>query len=607
MTDRAYVPRRKRRRAEPSVAPTTIEDYQPTATSTYETSAEQEASWLRQEQGITVDGEDPIPPPIRSFTELSLSADAISVLQSRGVATPSAVQAQALPCVFQWRDVVALSPTGSGKSLCYILPMVALLQRQYHQPYPGGEHYPAMSTLPTSPCALVVVPTRELVDQVVQDLAAFFPRSASPPVVGICGGFAVNEQLAQLRQHANSAVAVVATPGRLLHLLQGHGATLSLGLISLLVVDEVDRVLEAHEMETQLCEILQLANTADRQTLLLSATLPAFLPRLARSAVLRPVTIRVDEASMSAQTSFSRSLSSNQATCSTPTAMLALSTTSNVVHDVQFMRRAEKPSWLLRVLRATKQPPVLVFCNSRSSVEHVARLLRNEQFHVAPLHGEQSQGYRTQALRAFRAGYVDVLVATDLASRGLDLPDLDHVVLFDMPHTIEDYVHRCGRTGRHPGGYTGGTDVSGKATSFLTRECSIAVELKQVLRAARQPLPRELELIQDGSITKPRALSWDAADLLPDPANYKQKVQQAQTLNLGDDLSNDICLSNAEVAVVLDKQKVNYVEQKKTFTSVFKKTQSYVMRFTGTKDPVANQASVLELREALQSLSFEQD
>lgn len=99
---------------------------------------------------------------------------------------------------------------------------------------------------------------------------------------------------------------------------------------------------------------------------------------------------------------------------------------------------------------------------TRSSVERVARLLRSEQFHVAPLHGGQSQGYRTQALRAFRAGYVDVLVATDLASRGLDLPDIEHVVLFDMPRTIEDYVHRCGRTGRHPGGDTGGADVSGK-------------------------------------------------------------------------------------------------------------------------------------------------
>ncbi|KAF4040576.1 Helicase conserved C-terminal domain [Phytophthora infestans] len=339
-----------------------------------------------------------------------------------------------------------------------------------------------------------MVPTRELVDQVVQDLVAFFPSSPNPPVVGICGGIAVDDQLAELRQHANNSVAIVATPGRLLHLVQSYGATLSLGQISLLVVDEVDRVLDAPEMETQLREILQFTNAVGRQTLLLSATLPVFLPRLARSAVLRPVTIRVDEANMPFQ---APSVLSHQTTSSAPMTILALSTTSNVVHDVQFVRPAEKPSRLLRVLRATKQPPVLVFCNSRSSVERVARLLRNEQFHVAPLHGGQSQGYRTRALRAFRAGYVDVLVATDLASRGLDLPGVEHVILFDIPHTIEDYVHRCGRTGRHPGGGLGDLDVSGKATSFLTRECAIAMELKQVLRAAKQPLPRELEVLRN--------------------------------------------------------------------------------------------------------------
>ncbi|EEY66239.1 DEAD/DEAH box RNA helicase, putative [Phytophthora infestans T30-4] len=436
MVDGAYFPRRKRR-----------------------------LSWQRQERGIVVDGEDPIPPPTHTFSDFSLPSDAISVLQSRGVTNPSAIQSQALPCVFQGRDIIALAPTGSGKTLCYILPIVGLLQR-----------------LP------------KLVDQVVQDLVAFFPSSPNPPVVGICGGIAVDDQLAELRQHANNSVAIVATPGRLLHLVQSYGATLSLGQISLLVVDEVDRVLDAPEMETQLREILQFTNAVGRQTLLLSATLPVFLPRLARSAVLRPVTIRVDEANMPFQ---APSVLSHQTTSSAPMTILALSTTSNVVHDVQFVRPAEKPSRLLRVLRATKQPPVLVFCNSRSSVERVARLLRNEQFHVAPLHGGQSQGYRTRALRAFRAGYVDVLVATDLASRGLDLPGVEHVILFDIPHTIEDYVHRCGRTGRHPGGGLGDLDVSGKATSFLTRECAIAMELKQVLRAAKQPLPRELEVLRN--------------------------------------------------------------------------------------------------------------
>ncbi|CAI5705009.1 hypothetical protein KXD40_001720 [Peronospora effusa] len=486
---RAYVPRRKRRHEQPPPPSTESHDTKSLTDSLYEVSATQETSWARQERGIVVDGEGSIPPPILSFSEFPLSSDAILVLQSRGVTKPSAVQAQALPCISQGRDVVVLAPTGSGKTLCYILPMLELLQRL---PYRSTEleQYAAIPQIPTAPCALVVVPTRELADQVVQDFSEFFRDRTIPPVVGIYGGIAVAEQLLRLGKHAYDAMVVVATPGRLLHLLLHHRASLSLEQISLLVVDEVDRVLESPEMETQLREILQLANPAGRQTLLLSATLPVFLPRMARSAVLRPVTIRVDEASM---LSHNASVLSS-GTRNTSAVKLALSTTSNVVHDVQFMRPAEKPSRLLRVLRTTKQPPVLVFCNSRASVERVARLLRNEQFHAAPLHGGQSQGYRTQALRAFRAGYVDVLVATDLASRGLDFPGVINVVLFDIPSTIEDYIHRCGRTGRHPGGDTGGSNVTGKATSFLTRECTIAMELKQVLRAALQSVPRELDI-----------------------------------------------------------------------------------------------------------------
>ncbi|CAI5739355.1 unnamed protein product [Hyaloperonospora brassicae] len=488
--DGAYVPRRKRRRADLSSSSATVsQDSHSIGRSTHEASAQQEASWVRQERGIVVEGEHPIPSPIRSFDELELSRDAMSALQSRGVTAPSAVQAQALPCMLQGRDVVALAPTGSGKTLCYILPMFKLLQRLHQHAGPALWKDPSMASTPTAPRALVVVPTRELVDQVVQDLTAFFPGRTPSPVVGVYGGIAVTEQLSQLQQRASDPMVLVATPGRLLHLALRHGATLSLGQVSLLAVDEVDRVLEAPEMEMQLREILQLANNAGRQTLLCSATLPVFLPRLARSAVLRPVTIHVDVANMPSQYPSTWSTGTKDPS----TVRLALSESSDVAHDVQFMHPAKKSTRLLGVLRATKQPPVLVFCNTRSSVERVARLLQDEQFHVAPLHGGQSQGYRIQALRAFRAGYVDVLVATDMVSRGLDFPGVETAVLFDIPNTIEDYMHRCGRVGRRQtGDDTGGSGAAGKVTSFLTRECAIAAELKQVLLAARQPVPREL-------------------------------------------------------------------------------------------------------------------
>lgn len=388
---------------------------------------------------------------------------------------------QAVPSVLSGRDVIGLASTGSGKSLCFILPLLALLSQQQQQA--SHSRYAT-----AAPLGLIVVPTRELMEQIFHELSYFVstpsphlpPRSTSTSdepqlilrgdaftVLGVCGGIPLQHQVAQLQQHNQSKIdVVVATPGRLLHLIDK--GSLSLQQLRYLVMDEVDRMLDV-EMEPQLRQILHLANTVGRQTLLWSATMPHFLDRLARSAVLNPITIRVGMgASHSGKTPL------------------------QITQQVLFMRFAEKKARLLQVLRQISQPPVLVFCNSHESVDFVTRLLASEQFHVASLHGDKSQSYRFQVIQAFREGYVDVLVATDLASRGLDFADVEHVVIFDMPHTIEDYVHRCGRTGRRRS--TDGDLVRGKVTAFLTIECSIAKELKQLLQETRQPVPHELEM-----------------------------------------------------------------------------------------------------------------
>lgn len=392
---------------------------------------------------------------------------------------------QAIPSVLSGRDVIGLASTGSGKSLCFILPLLVLLSQQAQQQQSSHSHFTA------APLGLIVVPTRELMEQLFHELSYFVSTSSPHPpndsasistsdepqlilrgdaftMLGVCGGIPLQHQVAQLQQHHQPSKIdiVVATPGRLLHLIDK--GLISLQQLRYLVMDEVDRMLDV-EMEPQLRQILHLANAIGRQTLLWSATMPLFLDRLARSAVLNPITIRVGMgASHSGRTPL------------------------QITQRVLFMRFAEKKARLLQVLRQIPAPPVLVFCNSHESVDFVTRLLASEQFHVASLHGDKSQSYRFQVIAAFREGFVDVLVATDLASRGLDFADVEHVVIFDMPHTIEDYVHRCGRTGRRRS--QDGDWVRGKVTAFLTIECAIAKELKQLLQETRQPVPPELEM-----------------------------------------------------------------------------------------------------------------
>lgn len=387
-------------------------------------------------------------------------------LHARGIESPTAIQMQSIPCILQGRDVIGLAATGSGKMLCYLLPLAALLSQQ-----------PILATTTPVPAAnvhpmgLVVVPTRELMDQVRHELVAIAgcqDQEAMLPfnVVAVCGGVALDQSLTQICSCDQSKPSIlIATPGRLLHLVQ-MGA-IHLDALAYLVLDEIDRMLDSGDMETQLRRILDLSNETARQTLLWSATMPTFLQRLARSAVVDPVTIRVG---------MGRAQSG---------AVNALQITQRVL----FVPAGEKKTrWLLRVLRTQiPKPPVLVFCNSHESVDFVTRVLHREQFHAASLHGDKTQSYRFQVLAAFRDGFVDVLVATDLASRGLNFADVEHVIQFDLPHSIEDYVHRCGRTARR-------STESGTVTSFLTQDCTIAEELKRLLQDANQPIPRELEL-----------------------------------------------------------------------------------------------------------------
>ena len=406
------------------------------------------------------------PAPIRCFADLNLDESVRNYLREEKFLRPTPIQMQSLSCTLSGRDVIGLAETGCGKTLAYTLPLAIWLKQE--PPKKHGE----------TPVALIVVPTRELMQQIfvgVENLLKCFrfnmdvvsgrqstslltSNGLQYKAVAICGGLPVKSQIQEIEAGVD---VIVATPGRLLDLCE-RGALSLLG-VRYFVLDEVDRML-GMGLEEQLRKVVALVTAQSKpcQTLLFSATLPESLERLARSAVVNPVEIQVGATQVTAP---------------------------NIKHQVLFLHTYEKPGKILEILRETEFPPVIVFASSIQAVDFLVRHLRKEQFHVAGLHSEKSQEYRFKLVNGFKNGKVDVLVATDLASRGLDIPDVTHVINYDIPDTIEDYIHRCGRTGRMA--------RHGLATSFLTLECKIAAELRDLLEALEQPLPRELENVKN--------------------------------------------------------------------------------------------------------------
>ena len=479
--------------------------------------SEEQIDEIRWQNGIEIQGEG-CPKPITSFKDLNLPPELQQYLVDNGYISPTAIQMQALSCVMSGRDIIGLAETGSGKTLAYSLPLCMFLKTR--KPCLPGE----------GPVVLILTPTRELMRQVsdhvsgllnyimigasektsdafcsnaqscstdhlkylnmagtnhmatylpynflnrgIQNMMPSFlplandlassaysfqgvsPTSTKYQSLGICGGVPVSSQVQKMKAGVDVAIA---TPGRLLDLCER--GLISLDKVSYLVMDEADKML-GMGMEEQLRKVVGLATGTirARQTLLWTATMPESLERLARSAVLNPITIQVGPVGLISPT---------------------------IQQNVTFLYHYEKPAKLLQVLQSTPCPPVIVFTSSIQNVDYVTELLKKEQFHASGLHSDKSQDYRFKLVSAFREGKVDVLVATDVGSRGLDFPEVTHVINYDLPDSIEGYVHRCGRTGR--------MGHFGVATSFLTLDCKIAEELKEMLEVMDQVVPKELE------------------------------------------------------------------------------------------------------------------
>jgi superfamily II DNA/RNA helicase len=339
---------------------------------------------------------------VPSFESLGLAPVLAQACKEVGYFTPSAIQVEAIPPLLRGQDLLGLAPTGSGKTAAFVLPLLQRLATGRQRAFRRVR-------------VLVLVPTRELATQVGEVFRRLSADSAHPPRVSVLhGGVSVNPQMMALRGGAD---IVVATPGRLLDLMDRNAVRLD--VVEALVLDEADRLLDlgfAAERERVLAAL-----PAQRQNLLFSATFPAEVQALADT--LLHDAVRVEAATQ---------------------ARAEPEITQRVI-AVDAPRRTE----LLRHLVEEAQwPRVLVFVATRHAADHVSAKLRARGVQAAPLHGEMSQGGRTDVLRGFKEGEWKVLVTTDLAGRGIDIPGLDVVVNYDLPRSADDYVHRIGRTGR---------------------------------------------------------------------------------------------------------------------------------------------------------------
>ncbi|MFN8582317.1 MAG: DEAD/DEAH box helicase [Gemmatimonadaceae bacterium] len=364
---------------------------------------------------------DVSPPPAENagamFAALGLSPEVVRAVVDAGYDTPTPIQAAAIPLTMQGRDVIGLAQTGTGKTAAFTLPLVQRLL--------GG---------PRRVRALILTPTRELCQQ-VEDSVKRYARHASLLAVSVYGGVALDAQERTLR---NGVDVVIATPGRLIdHMERGN---VTFDDLEILVLDEADRMLDmgfAPQINRVVRDVPRY-----RQTLLFSATMPPEVEVLARKYMRRPQVVEVTRRATAATT---------------------------VRHAVYPVPREKKSQLLVDLLRAPEMDSVLVFTRMKVGADRVVRYLNHEGIAAEALHADKTQQQRDRALERFRSGDLRVLVATDIAQRGLDISGISHVINYDVPQQPEDYVHRIGRTGR--------AAQSGDAFTFMSPDEIATVRL----------------------------------------------------------------------------------------------------------------------------------
>ncbi|PXF48227.1 DEAD-box ATP-dependent RNA helicase 35 [Gracilariopsis chorda] len=405
---------------------------------------------IRKLHRIMVEGETP-PPPCVSFREMKLPAPVLRLLAEKEINHPSPIQMQGLPVALAGRDMIGIAFTGSGKTLVFTLPLVMLV----------WEMELKLSFIPDEgPVGIILAPSRELARQTF-DIASQFctciARQGAPQLRTFLAIGGTRLDLDTLRKGIH---IVVATPGRLLDLLRKR--RINLNLCRYVALDEADRLIDLG-FEQDIRAIFSFF-TAQRQTLMFSATMPTKIQAFASSALVKPVVVNVGRAGAASL---------------------------NITQHVELVRPEARISRLLDALQKTP-PPTLIFCENKNDVDDIHEYLLVKGVGAVSIHGSRDQEDREAAMRQFRAATKDVLVATDVAAKGLDFPNIRHVINYDMPKDIQTYVHRIGRTGRG--------DQTGTATTFVNHSDSptLIADLVQLLIEAKQTVPESLyEIVPD--------------------------------------------------------------------------------------------------------------
>ncbi len=355
------------------------------------------------------------------FNELGLSEKVLNAVEAAGYDTPTPIQAQAIPEALQGRDVLGIAQTGTGKTAAFTLPMLCLLER--------GRAKARM------PRTLILEPTRELAAQ-VEEAFTKYGVNHKLNLALLIGGVSDGEQKTKIDRGAD---VVIATPGRLLDLTERGGLLLT--GIEILVIDEADRMLDMGFIPDieRICKLVPFT----RQTLFFSATMPPEITRLTETFLHNPVRVEVSRSATTVENTTQTLVPSG----GSPQDKRA--TLRRIIHGAENFKNA------------------IIFCNRKRDVQVVYRSLEKHGFSVGALHGDLDQRARMAALDAFRSGQVQLIVCSDVAARGLDIPDVSHVINYDAPHHSEDYVHRIGRTGR--------AGKTGQALTIVTRSDAKAI------------------------------------------------------------------------------------------------------------------------------------
>ena len=392
---------------------------------------------------IEVDGDNP-PPPLKTFEDMKLNHSLIRGLKDKKISKPSPIQMQGVPTVLSGRDLIGIAYTGSGKTLVYVLPLIMFcLEQEARLPFTSGE----------GPYGLIVCPSRELAKQICETIEHFTKalKHQGFPSLRTClaiGGMAASDAMDVIRRGCHM---MVATPGRLMDML--NKKMVKLDVCRYFCMDEADRMIDLG-FEEDVRTIFSYFS-AQRQTLLFSATMPKKIQNFARSGMVKPITINVGRAGAASM---------------------------NIVQEVEFVQPEARIVYILDCLRKTA-PPVLIFAEKKADVDTIHEYLLLKGCLAVAIHGGKDMEERLRAVAEFKAFKKDILVATDVASKGLDFPDIQHVINFDMPEDIENYVHRIGRTGRGKS--------TGIATTMINNKVDAAVlaDLKHLLLEAKQKLP----------------------------------------------------------------------------------------------------------------------